>query len=651
MKKVSNIVLLILCFTLCIPSIAFSATSSQKAQKIRHHANFYFDLDKNKLEVLTTVISFNTGLAKGNEFLFHDKKMLPKASNGEVYNDTSSGRIEGTVVDTPTGLKAYAVVEQLDEKVETYVHSIFEFDYTTATIRKVMESKKSKTIIVSWLFASLGYYEISYGSEIGNRYSLIDNKRLFADGFIINSRDVISTAFSLNPHPKSLNYGVFCSTKKPEDCNFITSGGKLGAKVKVKRNEEAYVYDKKTKIGTTSRSFNAGATKIQTVKTNNKYFHWEITGTRNGNSKVIFNSPMDDIEMSVSPSNKYLILIAEDTAKDMFTIHSSVVHIFDLETLTLVRKYNSHAKALALDVYWKSDELYMIDYHTDYYPSAFYYIPSALHMPAPGYDVLAQETHFDTFSYEGLFHIIQPRAIKWATMHIEFESQPAFTMNGRNFVPLKEFAKAFGIKYAKAKDNITFTRDKLKASLPLKNSGILQTKDNDFVPLGKWNEALGLYLSTNDLLDYGELIFYGSKSAAVAGYQPIPTSEDYYSQLLKRDESGYVEEQRWLAVGKNFEQDTVRGASITLHRNNTMRLNGIDNPFVGKTITIEIYTPDLQTLITKVPVTLGKDYMYDITVPITPLKHARVTVIVPAVDNEYYGYTLQVPPAFNKNVF
>lgn len=647
MNKISKVLMLVICLLLSIPSIGFAALLETNKQKVRHKVQFYIDPNLSKMTVRTTKISFDTGLKKVNEYDYYDESYLPKLSNGSKvqYEDYA------TVVDTPLGLKAYIIISQNHSlRSEGYLQIIYEFDYTTLKVRKINETKSIDSHRVH-LDASLGIYSIRPDNGDYQHYSLIDNKLMYSKGQFITPYDVTETNYTFTPLPQSKDLAAYCSNNDVNECHFISFGGAKGAKVKVTYNQVVRDINNNT-----SKTFFARSAKIKLESKfiNRNTSQWTVTGVKNKDARILFKGKATEVITYISPGNKYLVLIAE-THEGPFTVLSSVVHIFDLDTLSLVQKYDSQYRARADRITWASDDVFIIEYYLSNpggYPPSFYYIPHGMTIPVNYNEYTDWVNRWDSFSYEDMFMLTCPVAIISGKSALKYKDQPTFKLNGAYYVPLQDFTEAFNIKYSMEADRLTFTRNKRNVSLSLKTSGIIQHGDRSFIPLGNWNKDLGLkVLIIDSHVMNGELTFMDQEEKNGFGMNQGTPSQTVKVQSLQRQSSTspFIEGEYSRHESNEPNRASFNNAVVELNHNKTLTVEGSNSPFAGKTMTIEIYTRDLKTLIMKIPVKLGTEQHFQFTTPAIPVDES-VTIVMPDEDNTYYTFTLYHTP-FDKEIF
>ncbi|WP_339269544.1 hypothetical protein [Paenibacillus sp. FSL R5-0470] len=488
-KKVTAILFVLILLACVLPGPQYAgaeAAVGTTKDKIRHETQFLFAGNMDKITVRTVKTSFDTGERKANEYYFTDPAYLPKPANGDDFDSFIN---KASLVNSPTGLKAYAILEQYGGAAKEVVRTLYEYDYNSFSLRKVVESK-SPIILHEYI----GLYVIyTYFEKPNQYYSLADNKLISTGGEVIRPEDVENSNYTLSPQPKTQDYTVFCPKSDLKGCYLMQYGGGKGAAVKVTLNHRKG--DSSGMDG--DRVITVDSTKITLQSKFIKYlsYKWNIKGTVNGKSKVLFDNTATDARTYISPNHKYLLLITDQGTLNGYS--SSVVHIYNLKTLELVRKYDSQYKSNVTAVTWASDEIFIIEYYfsnPSKYPPSFYYIPAGISLQIPYMDYRDWKEHksWDNFTYEKMIFPALPVAIRSGNAMVNYQSQPAFLLKGQYYVPLKEFAAAFHIQYAIGAKEITFTRGSRSAAVTLQGSGIVRAGFNDFLPLGSWNKALGL---------------------------------------------------------------------------------------------------------------------------------------------------------------
>lgn len=625
-----------------------SAAAAEGKEKVRHRATYIFDGTQNQVTVRTTRISFDTGMKKVNEYDFTDKTLLP--SHYRFWSTNGFNMQDGVVADTPQGLKAYTVAVQSPVQGKGEVTIIYEFDYTTLSLRKVKEIQPGPRV---GLEAQLGLYSL-YSEKTGIQYySLVDNKRKLSGGRLITSEDVTDTDYSLSPAPASQNFGVYCPNSQLTGCYNVTFGGGKGSAVKVTENRVAY----DSKQSTSTKSFMAGGTRIKWKNSyQNGTYQWTVEGSRSGGKTVsLYKGLVKEVKTFVSPGGKYLVIIA-DPSGGVNKTQNGKVYMYDLKTLKLVQQYDALYKAYVTGIRWASDELYVIEYYFSNpgaYPPSFYYVPEGKHFKIE-YDQYRDWVHYwDSFSYEGLFYLTLPVAVTSGNGVLSYEGQPAFHMNGLYYVPLKEFADAFHIQYEVKGKELLFKRESRTSKLAASQNKQVVVDGKVFLPLGQWNKELGLKVAlANRHVMNTTLQISDELRKTEAAMKTEPQAFQAIVERLQRagdGSGGFVGDLAWEMT--EADRAVLGNVQVVLNHDRSLSIRMQTNREYGEIIPVIITSRDYGKVLMELPVDMKDKYQATTSaLPSHVFDDGVVTVVLPDSKESFSAFTLKLP-VFDKNRF
>lgn len=643
------IAFLLLCALLIVipeKGIAPAAAADGK-EKVRHRATYIFDGIQNQVTVRTTRISFDTGMKKVNEYDFTDKTLLP--SHYRFWSTNGFNMQDGIVADTPQGLKAYTVAVQSPVQGKGEVTIIYEFDYTTLSLRKVKEIQPGPRV---GLEAQLGLYSL-YSEKTGIQYySLVDNKRKLSGGRLITLEDVTDTDFSLSPAPATQTFGVYCPNTRLTNCYNVTFGGGKGNAVKVTENRVAY--DSKQAVST--KSFMAGGSKIKRKSTyQNNTYQWTVEGVRGGKTVSLYKGPAKEVKTFVSPGGKYLVVIA-DHSGGVNKTQAGKVYVYDLQTLKLVQQYDALYKAYVTGIRWASDELYVIEYYFSNpgaYPPSFFYIPEGKHFKIE-YDQYRDWVHYwDSFTYEGLFYLTLPVAVTSGQGVLRYDGQPTFHMNGLYYVPLKEFADAFHIQYEVKGKDFLFQRNGRTSKLSVSQSKQMVVAGNVFLPLGQWNKDLGLKVAqANKHVMNTTLQISDELRKTEAAMKTEPQAFQAVVERLQRASDGsgsFVGDLPWEMT--EADRAVLGNVHVVLNHDRSLSIRMQTNREYGETLPVAITSRDYGKVLMELPVDMKDKYQATTAaLPSRVFEDGIVTVVIPDSKESFSAFKLKLP-VFDKNRF
>jgi hypothetical protein len=620
-EKVTALLIVLILLTCVLPGPQYAgaeATVGTTKDKIRHETHFLFAGNMDKITVRTIKTSFDTGERKANDYYFTDPTYLPKPANGEDFDTFIN---EASLVNSPTGLKSYAILEQTGSATKGTVWTLYEYDYKSFSLRKVVESK-SPIILHEYI----GFYVIyTYFEKPNQYYSLADSKLISTGGELIRPQDVENSDYTLSPQPKTRDYTVFCPKSDLKGCYLMQYGGGKGAAVKVTLNHRKG--DSLAMDG--DRVITVDSTKItlQSKFTSSFTFKWNIKGTINGKSKILFDKTATDVRTYISPNHKYLLLITEQRAHNGYS--SSVVHIYNLKTLELIRKYDSQYKSNVTAVTWASEEMFIIEYYFSNpgnYPPSFYHIPAGISLQIPYMDYKSWKEHksWDNFTYEKMIFPALPLAIRSGNAMVNYQGQPAFLLKGQYYVPLKEFAAAFHIQYAIGAREITFTRGSRSAAVTLQGSEIVWTGFNDFLPLGSWNKALGL-----KVIDGRITLSDEEQTSGLGLSQEVNDPQAVIVKMERDPSSGEFK----VLTDPYYVNTSDRVDEIVLNPDKTLSL--VLWNYTGA-FNVEVYaSSDLNKLITTIPLEAKSGETLTYTTAVIPMDRT-ITIVLPDYGSGLY---------------
>ncbi|WP_338553324.1 hypothetical protein [Paenibacillus sp. KS-LC4] len=626
-----------------LPALGMAEAPATEKQRIRHMIDFDYWVFGDSVNLTTYKISYDTGLVKRADYRFTDDSLLPQVRNGYLHNGIASA-----VEDTPSGLKGYGLIDLINKSKQRVV-VIYEFDYATLSLRKVREFSLNQNQDAH-LYSRVGLYSIESKGSSAEFYSLSDNKPVFTGGVMLGSYQVGMTEYSMEPFPEGRNYIVYCSDANLKDCYQLKFGGDRGKNIKVTVNKAKY--DAAEKIRT--RTFTAGGVKV-TLEENRRFnpSKWKVTAIKDGQTSVFFEGYASNIKAFASPHEKNLLLTVETNKGKK--LESSVVHMISLEKFQWLKKYKSPYNKEMTGVTWVSDDLYVGEHNIDIisdYPMYFTSFSSLSSIRAE-YDPYLDEFMYagwTTFSNDDLFIVAVPVAIKAGRIVLESKEQNAFYLNEQYYVPLKEFSEAFHIDYSVGKENISFSRYERRASLSMKGNEVIRRGNNLYLPLGTWNEDLGLEVS--ETKDPSYTLFFNKLNMEVT----LIDKEKEQSDGVSEEVNSIEKEVRMLKRANPeapFEEAadvTISryGALVTLEHNKRLSIEGYNLHFKDQTMMIEVYTTDLKKLLAKIPVDVGWG-KFDVRM-LAPFIEDSATIIIPYKENLYEAITVHYQP-FDKEVF
>lgn len=617
-----------------------SATNSLK-ERVRHSINFA--IREHEVVVETIRTSFDTGERKVNEYHFTENAVLPQIYTGSTI---TSGYSDTIVSDTPLGLKGYITYYATDKNQYYYV--LYEYDYNSNSLRKVHEGENR-----IYLEPQLGIFYMLYVKEEYKPiyYSMTTGKKVYTGGKILLEKDFTDTDYAISPLPQTRNVGVYCTDKY--QCNYIEYGGAKGKTAKVKQ----LWMKPDIKTGLSTKAFQASTDvnlNISQTNTRDRKSDWTVVATKNGKKKTLLKDRIGYVHTSVSPERKTLILVTENGLDSK--MESSTVHLYDLETLKLIRTYDSPYRARTEGVQWVTEDEYIIEQYFSApgsFPPSLYIISENKHLKLQ-YDTYREwKGYWDSFQFSGIFFPLQPVGIKSGEGVLNYKGQPSFYLEGQHYVPLEEFTKAFHIQYVLGKEQVTFSRGQRSSSVDRSSSKLLTLYNQTFIPLGQWNKDLGLKVSeTKAYWGNKELLISDDERNTSAAMTPENLAFHASARRIERVGDIYKLDQNNTKSLESFYPDRIDGVVLNFDRTLTLSTSTLHYMDLTRVLfTNQDYTKVLGTLsITDMPE--ARWGISTAKIPEQALQDGVLTMIIPTKEDEStLVYTLKLPGPFDKNNF
>ncbi|MCM3749521.1 hypothetical protein M3223_19390 [Paenibacillus pasadenensis] len=494
MNKLKTVLCFMLALLFFVPPVHFSS-AAQPSERLRTKVEIRPSMDLTEIIVKKYTVSFDTGISKVDTYRFNDPSLLLDPADGDLFEDDHMFAVTGL---TSRGLKSYDTAYQLGDETEGV--TLYEFDNTTNKLRKVTRSVWDAAPID--LYPYLDMYTAATHDDPGqvDFYSLFTAEKIkpgdSTDGVLISPNYFISGEFESSFTPKMPNeYAVYCK-KFPSftDCYRAGPGVELKEPVRVTKNIDNKASQKTPFHGGKSSLIVKNPIAGEGSKM------WSVSGQMGSNSPFQLLKGVHRPSVVISPDRRYVAISARMSELD----NAYSVSVYDTSTFRLVDRLSSDKDIGFTRVEWQNNEVLLVHQASiwkDKFPSFYRNIVLKKSFSDPSLTSEHEDkssVQYDLFDRSSMLYLGEPVAIQHKNTLVRYKNQPSFRYNNAYYVPLSDFAKAFQIKYKPASQKIILTRTNKSAVVDLLKVEALHYKNEIYLPLGKWNEQLGLKIMSQE---------------------------------------------------------------------------------------------------------------------------------------------------------